>query len=228
MKGVKILIGFLTLFAIISAASITYIVKQSSKKLDTKPVAKYYFTKNEKALLQEGDIILRRGYGVVSSMISNMNDATYNLSHCAFLLKEPNGQFSVIHSVSSDLSDIDGVQKQPLDRFTNESVAQTIVVIRHKGGDTLVGQQIAISAQKYLTQQIKFDHHFDLADSSTFYCSELIYRVYYDVFHKDFFPERTKTNHPNFLTFPAFMDSTKFDLIINHQGELVGKYFSKK
>jgi hypothetical protein len=228
LKRVKILIGFLTLFSILSAANLKLIIDKSSAKLNTKPVAKYYFTQQEKALLQEGDIIMRRGYGVVSSMISNMNDATYNLSHCAILVKDPNGQFSVIHSVSSDLSDIDGVQQQTLDRFTNESVPQTLVVIRHKGGDTLIGHEIAKAARVYLKQEIKFDHHFDLSDSTTFYCSELIYRVYGDVFKKDCFPERNKTNHPTFLTFPAFMDSSKFDLIINHQGEQVGTYFPKK
>ena len=228
MKGVKILIGFLTLFSLLSAFNLKRLIDKSTAKLDTKPASKYFFKPDEKAQLHDGDIIMRRGYGVVSSMISNMNDAPYNLSHCAILVQEPGGQFSVIHSVSSDLSDIDGVQKQSLDRFTNESVPQTLVVIRHKGGDTLVGHQIADASKKYLAEQIKFDHHFDLSDSSTFYCSELIYRVYGDVFKKDCFPERNKTNHPNFLTFPAFVDSSKFDLIINHQGEQVGKYFPTK
>jgi len=228
LKGVKILIVFLTLFSLLSAANLKFIIDTSSAKIDTKQTAvKYYFTNQEKALLQDGDIIMRRGYGVVSSMISNMNDAPYNLSHCAFVVKEPNGQFSVIHSVSSDLSNIDGVQKQGLDRFTNESVAKTIVVIRHKGGDPETGHKITDAAKVYLADEIQFDHHFDLSDSSTFYCSELIYRVYGDVFKKDCFPERLQTNHPTFLTFPAFMDSSKFDLIINHQGELVNKYFSK-
>lgn len=227
MKRVKILIVVLTLFSIISAANLKYIIDTSSSKLNTKQsTVKYYFTANEKKLLQEGDIIMRRGYGVVSSMISNMNDATYSLSHCAFIVKEPDGKFSIIHSIPRD--NFDGIQKQNLDRFTNESVPQTIVVIRHKEGDTLIGHQIALAAKVYLEQQIKFDHHFDLSDSSTFYCSELIYRVYGDVFKKDCFAERAKTNHPNFLTFPAFMDSSKFDLIINHQGEAVGRYFPKK
>ncbi len=229
MKRVKILIVFLTLFSFLSAANLSYIIYKSSKKLNTKKGSyKYYFSKDEKLLLQEGDIIMRRGYGVVSSMISNMNDATYSLSHCAFVIKEPNGTFSVIHSVSSDLSDIDGVQKQSLDRFTTESVPQTMVVIRHKGGDPEIGHQIADAAKVYLADEVLFDHHFDLADSSTFYCSELIYRVYGDVFKKDCFPERNKTNHPNFLTFPAFMDSTKFDLIINHQGDQIGRYYPAK
>lgn len=229
MKRVKILIVFLTLFSLLSAFNLKRIIDSSTVKLNTKQSkVKYHFNPAEKALLQEGDIIMRRGYGVVSSMISNMNDASYNLSHCAFLVKEPDGKWAVIHSVSSDLSEIDGVQKQSLDRFTNESIHQTLVVIRHKGGDTLVGKNIARASEVYLNKQIKFDHHFDLADTSTFYCSELIYRVYYDVFNKDCFPERLNTNHPNFLTFPAFMDSSKFDLIINHQGDQVGTYFPKK
>lgn len=162
----------------------------------------------------------------MSSMISNMNDADYNISHCAILIKDENGDFAVVHSVSSDLSNIDGMQSQGLDRFTNESVPNTLVVLRPKPGDSLTGKQIAKRTQHYLSQQIQFDHNFDLSDSATFYCSELIYRVYNDVFEKDCFPERKLTNHPDFLTFPAFMDSSKFDLIINHQGNLVGEYFN--
>lgn len=228
MKGVKILIGFLTLFSFISAVNLKRLIDQSTVKLNTKQSAyKYLLKKEELILLQEGDIIMRRGYGVVSSMISNMNDAPYNLSHCGFIIQEKDSTLSVIHSVSSDLSQIDGVQKQPFSRFTRESVPGTIVVIRHKGGDPEIGHQVANAAKVYLADEIKFDHHFDLSDSSTFYCSELIYRVYGDVFKKDCFPERLKTNHPTFLTFPAFVDSSKFDLIINHQGEQVGQYFGK-
>jgi hypothetical protein len=229
LKGVKILIGFLTLFSLVSAANLKRLINESTSKLNTKQSTyKYLFKPEEIALLQEGDIIMRRGYGVVSSMISNMNDAPYNLSHCAFIIQEKDSSFSVIHSVSSDLSEIDGVQKQSINGFTRECVPGTIVVIRHKGGDPEVGHQIADAAKVYLADEILFDHHFDLSDSSTFYCSELIYRVYGDVFKKDCFPERLNTNHPTFLTFPAFMDSSKFDLIINHQGEQVGKYFGKK
>src|SRR5688572_17531944 len=170
MKGVKILIGFLTLFSFLSAANLKRLIDQSTAKLNTKQSTyKYLFKPNEMSLLQEGDIIMRRGYGVVSSMISNMNDAPYNLSHCAFIIQEKDSSFSVIHSVSSDLSDIDGVQKQTMDRFTRESVPGTIVVIRHKGGDPEIGHQIADAAKIYLAEEIKFDHHFDLSDSSTFY-----------------------------------------------------------
>ncbi len=229
MKRVKILIGFLALFSLLSAANLKRLIDKSTIQLNTKQSSvKYLFKPNEIALLQEGDIIMRRGYGVVSSMISNMNDAPYNLSHCAIITQEKDSSFSVIHSVSSDLSDIDGVQKQTIERFTRESVPGTLVVIRHKGGDPETGHQIADAAKVYLADEIKFDHHFDITDSSTFYCSELIFRVYGDVFKKDCFPERLNTNHPTFLTFPAFIDSSKFDLIINHQGETVGRYFDKK
>lgn len=228
MKRVKILIGFLTLFSLLSAGNLFIIIRRQQALLNTRKAAKYYFKPQEKQLLQEGDLILRRGYGVVSSMISNMNDAQYDISHCAIVVKDSNGKLSVIHSVSSDLSDIDGVQQQTLDRFTNESCPNTLVVLRHKGDDSITQHNIAQRAYYYLDQKIKFDHHFSISDTSTFYCSELIYRVYMDVYKQDYFEERKKTNHPDFLTFPAFMDSTKFDLIINHQGDKVGTFFPKK
>lgn len=230
MKGVKILIGFLTLFCIWSICNLNYVVSHARELMDTKPVAPYNFTKEELFLLQEGDIIMRRGYGVISTMINNMNEnQDYQISHCAIVVKDTStNELAVIHSVSSDLSDIDGVQMQSIKRFTNESMPKTLVVIRNNSKDTTTRKKVADRALYYLNEKIKFDHYFTLADSSTFYCSELIHRCYYDVFGKDYFPERLKTEHPDYLTFNFLLDSTKFNLVLNHQGENVAKYFPKK
>jgi uncharacterized protein YycO len=173
--------------------------------------------------LEEGDIILRRGEGFVSSVISNLNDADYQISHCAILVKKDSVTWNVIHTVSSELSNIDGVQTEELDRFTAESVENTIVVLRYKASKDK-RTEIANRARYYLTRQIGFDNSFDIADTTKFYCTELVYRVFLDVFGFDVFEERYQTNHPNYLTFEVFLDRKKFDVIINHQGENVTKY----
>jgi hypothetical protein len=101
----------------------------------------YRLTAEEKSLLQEGDVILRRGEGFVSSVINNLSESEYQISHCAILVKK-DSVWHVVHTVSSDLSDVDGVQTEPLDKFTGESVENTIVVLRFKA-DSLQRQQIA-------------------------------------------------------------------------------------
>src|SRR5690606_20437382 len=125
-----------------------------------------------KGMLQEGDVILRRGEGFTSSVISNLAKADYQLSHCAFLVKDSMENWQVIHTVSSSLSAVDGIQQESLERFCRESVENTIVVLRLKA-DSLARMQIAERAKYYLTRQIKFDNAFDLKDTTAYYCTEL-------------------------------------------------------
>ncbi|MBW7942244.1 MAG: hypothetical protein H3C64_07540 [Candidatus Kuenenia stuttgartiensis] len=224
MKRVKILIGFLTLSFCFSAYQLYSLISYRTIPLEIKANPNYRISIDEKNLLEEGDIILRRGEGFVSSVISNLNEADYQISHCAILVQKDSVEWYVIHTVSSDLSDIDGVQTEKLDRFTSESVDSTIVVLRFKA-DKEKRQQIAERARYYLYKKIPFDNAFNIADSTEFYCSELIYKVFLDVMESDVFEERHQTNHPNFLTFNVFLDNRKFDIIINHQHDKVTRYF---
>jgi len=223
MKRVKILIGFLTLFFFVLTGFMYKIVDEHRTPLYVKANPNYRLTAEEKSMLQEGDIILRRGEGFVSSVINNLNEAEYQISHCAILTKKDSVNWNVVHTVSSDLSDVDGVQTEGLDRFTGESVENTIVVLRFKA-DSLQRMQIAERCNYYLDKGIPFDNSFNIADSSEFYCTELVYRVSMDVFKKDMFAERHNTTHPNYLTFDVFLDNKKFDIILNHQGEKLLKY----
>lgn len=182
----------------------------------------YRLTLEEKELLQEGDIILRRGDGLISSMINNLNHADYQITHCAFLTKR-NNKWHVIHTVSSSLSDEDGVQIETLDKFTSHSIKNTLVVLRYQA-DSLTRAQFIDRANVYLEQHVPFDNHFNILDTTEFYCTELIYRVYLDVLKIDVFEDRFDTDKPDFLPFDVFLDRKKFDIIINHQGEDVLKY----
>ncbi len=78
----------------------------------------YTLSKKEINLLQNGDIILRHGYGMASDIIVKTLNEKYDISHCAIICKDSN-QINVIHSVSQSLSDFNGVQTQTLSRFIN-------------------------------------------------------------------------------------------------------------
>lgn len=175
----------------------------------------YKLSPEDQALLQHGDIIMRKGEGFVSGVINDLFNTGYNLSHCGIVLKEGDS-IKIIHTVSSELSNIDGVQTENLDKFVRESVLNTLVVVRYKA-DSLKRAEIAEASKSYLTRNKHFDHKFDIADTTEFYCTELIHYAFMDVYKKDMFPERLQSDHPNFLGLNAFLDSTKFDIIINHQ-----------
>lgn len=179
----------------------------------------YRLSTDEIAKLRNGDIIMRKGEGFVSGVINDLFNTGYNLSHCGIVLIEKDS-IKVIHTVSSELSKIDGVQTESLKKFVRESVLNTILVVRYKA-DEETGNLIASASKVYLTPQRHkaFDHKFDLADTTKFYCTELIHYSFLDVFQKDMFPERLQSDHPNFLGLNAFLDTTKFEIILNHQAK---------
>lgn len=222
-KRVKILLGCLALFLFTGVAYVYGIYLQGSEAPELKANPNYKLTPEEKDLIQEGDIIMRHGEGLVSSMIAHINKgAPYRLSHCAFLAKGKK-DWMVIHAVSGSLGMIDGMQTTTLDRFTRESIDSSIVIIRYKA-EPEIRRQFVKQAMVYLEQQIPFDNEFTLADTTSFFCTELIHQVFLNVLHKDVFPERLETDHPNYIHFDQFLDPNKFELIVNHQGEKVSRF----
>ncbi|MCS6979398.1 MAG: YiiX/YebB-like N1pC/P60 family cysteine hydrolase [Flavobacteriales bacterium] len=175
----------------------------------------YRLSAEETALLKEGDIIMRRGHGFVSSVINELFQTGYNLSHCAFVAEE-NGRPMVIHTVSSELSGVDGMQMESLEKFVEESVRGTILAVRLKKAAGEAALPV-MYARQFLARRIPFDDKFDLADTTKLYCTELIYLSYLKAFKKDLFTSRFQTDHPNFLSLSALLDTTLFEVVINHQ-----------
>ena len=132
---------------------------------------------DELSLIREGDFILRRGFGFFSDYVSkNLNDSgPIDVTHSGILVKEGEDWF-VIHSLSSDVSEIDGMQKQPLKEFLHYSAPGKIIVTRAKG-DSLCGSRIAERAQYYLDKKIPFDHKGHYDDLNELYCTELIWTI---------------------------------------------------
>jgi hypothetical protein len=129
-----------------------------------------------------------------------------------------NDSVKIIHTVSSELSQVDGVQTESLEKFVRESVLNTLMVVRYKS-DESTRNRIAEASKAYLygERHKPFDHKFDLTDTTKFYCTELIHYSFWDVFGKDMFPERLESDHPNFLGLDAFLDTAKFEVVLSHQ-----------
>lgn len=208
---------FITLFALGFFIFNAFRVEANDRALEMyKDPSKFYrLKKKEIAKLENGDIILRKGHGSVSDIIDNMYPTGYHLSHCGVLIKEKDSLY-VVHTVSSELSQVDGVQTEELDKFVRESVRYSIMVVRPKQ-DSITRDKIAEASLSFLGKGIKFDHSFDISDTTKFYCTELIYQAYLRVFGEDMFTERLSTDHPNYLGIDALLDTTKFDRIIIHQ-----------
>lgn len=176
----------------------------------------YDLTEEEFAMIEDGDIMLRHGYGLVSDGIVETMHEKWPISHCAILWKDTiNNEIKVIHSVSQSLSEYDGVQTQSLKRFIHDSQENSMMLVRFKAPDGMTQKNISTRGQYYLKRQIPFDHSFDIDDTSKFYCSELIWKVILDEYGIDIFKGKNNEQKDH-LKFDNFYDSDNFEVIFNH------------
>jgi len=178
--------------------------------------ALYTLKVEEKHLLQEGDIILRHGYGMVSSIISNTLKEDFSLSHCAIVVKDSLDKFKVVHSVSQSISDYDGVQIQDLNLFINDSKPNSVIVVRYKALEEDQKLLVREKTMDFLNRQIPFDHKFDISDTTELFCTELIWRIFLDLFDDDILDSENFKGTLSAFKFAFFLDPKRFDIIINH------------
>lgn len=212
-KIIVVIAVFITVIASIWLFLFAYEHKSKQEQL----FSGYYLTAAEDSMIQDGDIILRYGYGFVSDMIVEQLHEPYRLSHCGIICK--NDSSIVIHSVSSTVSPFDGMQYQSLSSFVKDSKKNSVIIVRFKPNDKRMGRGlISKRAYYYLSRKVSFDHRFDIADSSKVYCSELIYLILKNEYGDDIFKDKMNTKLDHFR-YAAFLDTNKFEIIINHQSQ---------
>ncbi len=207
----KIILFIVLLITLILLFLFAYEYKSEQEQLHNR----YRLSKEEIALLEDGDIILRQGFGLVSESISRTLSEEFKISHCAIVRKPTPDSIIIIHSVSSSLSDVDGVQSCGLKKFVQESQKGTIIVTRFKSAGNKSNSVISDKADYYLQKQVKFDNSFDIRDSSKFFCTELIWKIIVDEFQMDILnidqPDQISANK-----FGVFWNSPHFEVIFNH------------
>jgi uncharacterized protein YycO len=212
----KLIIFFIVL-ASIALAIYLFLLIYDYRSRQEQIISNYTLSPKEISLLHDGDIILRHGYGFVSDLIvETLNDST-GISHCA-ILTQYKGHWIIVHSVSSTLSDVDGVQWQDLTTFVSQSKRNSIVVMRYKHAKNDSDRaRIGEKAKYYLQKKILFDNAFDLFDSSKFYCSELLWKVFKDDYNVDIFESKYRPEHYDYMKFDTFLDTSNFNIIFDHR-----------
>lgn len=207
----KILLILATLFFLFSGF-IVYKVFWDPE--NTKQVF-YPLSLEDRGLLRHGDIILRKGYGMFSDGLVEVQDGPNRVSHCAMILDE-NQNWKVVHALSSSVATFDGAQRQNLQRFLNESVPGSIIVVRYKSTPDTINH-IARRAAYYADAKKPFDHQFDNEDTTAYYCTELFQKAFYQVLKRDIFHAQMRENNTGIYDMSTFLDTSLFKVIINHQ-----------
>ena len=174
----------------------------------------YKIHQNQKKEIQDGDIILRYGYGFFSDYIVEFFNEKYKISHCG-VIRKTKDSLLVIHSESSSYLSFEGVQAQDFDSYVDASHLNSVIVVRFKNSTAKQRARISEKALFYAAQKIPFDYKFDMSDSTEMYCSEVIWHAVKDVFQKDIYKYPNKKI--NYAQFENFYDSLNFEIIINHQ-----------
>lgn len=213
MKRIVIIVFVVLSFMVTSAW--LFLQAYENKGLREQSFYSYALSEADYKKIQDGDIILRHGYGLVSDLIVEQLKEKYDISHCAIVCKTDTG-FAVIHSVSSSVSNIDGMQAQDLKSFIKESQYNSVVVIRYKPKINKADSAISRKAKYYLSQNIPFDESFDINDSTEFYCTELLWKVILDEYGDDIMAGKNNQRKDH-LRFDTFLDTALFQVVINHQ-----------
>ena len=205
----------LFIFAIIFYKSVFYFDKQAENELVKLYENTSRLSDHEVSLIKEGDFILRKGFGHFSDFIAqNLNHGSFDITHCGIIVKKDN-EFYVVHSLSSDVSDIDGVQAQPLETFLSYSTPQKIIVTRAKNVTDNIGHNIALRAAYYCKLQIPFDSSGTIDDTDSFYCTELIWHIMEKDLQLVKLPENHDERKKFFYSVENVYSSDYFDIIIN-------------
>ena len=161
-------------------------------------------------LIKEGDILLRQGLGPLSTHIVDFMNEKNKLSHCGIVCKI-NNQLKVVHCISEELSGINGVQTQSINEFFSDVADSNVAIVRPKL-DSLEKTKFVKEANRFLNKKIKFDNYFDFKDTSTMYCSEMVYYSYRNCTSKNPF-EFKETKHVSLMKFDSFFKQKYFTTI---------------
>jgi len=215
MKKIFFYLVMLFLLAFITYKAFFYIDRKSEQAEIVKNEAVTRLSPQEISQIQEGDFILRRGFGFFSDYISKeLNDSIIDVTHAGIITKRNDSLF-VIHSLSSDVTDVDGLQTQPLQEFLRYSYPHKIIITRLKNADSVTGLKIASLAKQYLSKQIPFDHKGNFEDDSELFCTEMIWKILEKDLKSVKIPTEAVARKKFFYSMSPMYDTIYFDIKVN-------------
>lgn len=127
---------------------------------------------------RDGDIALRCGWGMESRAVTTKGHSTY--SHSGLLhYNSQSRTWEVIHAVPSE-DDPEYLKAEPLSVFYGKERAKCGAWLRVDCSDSIAHQAVEYALRK-VNEKILFDNAYLLEDTTTLYCTELIWRSFLTV-----------------------------------------------
>ncbi len=129
---------------------------------------------------QTGDIAFRRGVGAASRAVLLSNHRG-SFSHVGVIVQQ-DSQWMVVHEVPYEgkTPEDDKIYCEQVSDFFNTQKAASGAVYRMQGMDSAKRSIVYNFLMRQLERELPFDHDYNLADSTSQYCSELVWRSYLD------------------------------------------------
>lgn len=128
--------------------------------------------------LRNGDLVFRNGYGYESRVVTDLSAGEY--SHVGITYHN-GAQWCVIHAVPGEAAkgEKDFLKCDPIGEFFRHDRAKTGARVRVVCADSVANAATA-HAYQCVCRKVPFDKDYDLEDTSSLYCTELIRLVYLD------------------------------------------------
>lgn len=128
--------------------------------------------------LEPGDLVFRRGTGVVGHIVTSV-DSRGEYSHVGIAICK-NGKWHVVHAVPYEPEfegDYDRVKCESLEAFVAHYPKAAIGHYR-VAAERAIRTKAADNALRISNEGRRFDHAYNLEDSTEFYCTELVEYLY--------------------------------------------------
>lgn len=204
--------GFVSSFLFLFFCVVVLFIYSCNEKTIKKNIIlpEFWSLETLKNNVEDGDIILKMGYGPISKIISTQLSEEYSLSHCAIIFKKDTNLY-LIHSVSGEIAESDGVQMSSIEDFYRDIKPNSLFVLRHKSKSE-IRKNISTKAKYYLDKKTPFDSDFNNNDSCKLYCSELVNIALLRTYNKNYFQTK-KIGYTNVYTFNSILKSNDFDIV---------------
>ena len=127
-------------------------------------------------LWRDGDLLFRMGLEGASRVVTTVGGGDF--SHVGMTLKK-NGRWMVVHAVPNEAppGETDRIKCEPPDSFFAPQRACRGAWRRVDCSDSVAARGALAAYGKY-EKGVSFDHDYDLWDTTSFYCTELVWYLY--------------------------------------------------
>lgn len=137
--------------------------------------------------LQPGDVVLRHGSGLWSSIFARLNSRDTRFSHAGIVVRD-GADWYVIHAEADDFGRNGTVRRDAWDVFAGQ--ARQLAVLRVRGAGA--AERTAEAAATMHRDALPFDFSFDLTRLDAVYCSELVWRALSEALQRDPLPHKPR------------------------------------